>query len=319
MSTSPAHCVFHAFTPIHSYQISENKSPVFYEDYQMLCHFTIMCQAARRYNITLYAVSYMINHLHKFEMARSRNSFTGFMRFTNSLFTRQYNMWANHRGNIFRQREEFACKRGGKAFRSCHNYIANNAPEKRLCDKALQYRWNFLAYSLSDHPFSDSIVNSRRSAQMVVCMSRVKRSFENGGYLPMRVLEHFKEILSPNEWEQLIDYTIITYNAIDFNATAAYYGSMENMLTAPDNNLGGEYEIKEEHEDHLAYYKMIDLVHNRHPVCNPFSMSKREKEALVLEINDNIRAPFTYMARFLQMPYEDVKRIIRSRWQMANI
>ena len=55
---------FKTGTPVHIYQRSADWGVIFYDDIHILSHFTILCTTARKYGVKIYAICYMLNHLH---------------------------------------------------------------------------------------------------------------------------------------------------------------------------------------------------------------------------------------------------------------
>ena len=164
--------------------------------------------------------------------------------------------------NIPRQRKQFprtdhlnillphrfgcAPKRDDKKARSAIAYSYNNAPERKLCNRAVGYQWNLLAYASNDHPFSDPIDLTARTNAMRKAMSTVKTFHQGGHYLGYAVLGRIFMGLTRKETLQLTDFIISTYCNVDFERAVGYYGSLDKMILAIDSNTGSEHDIKEE-------------------------------------------------------------------------
>ena len=52
---------------------------------------------------------------------------------------------------------------GEKSIKTSYSYVYNNPVEKKLAAVSQNYRWTFLAYAASDHPFSEKIVLRKAS------------------------------------------------------------------------------------------------------------------------------------------------------------
>ena len=58
--------------------------------------------------------------------------------------------------------------------------------------------------------------------------------------------------LSFSEIKQLTDYTVSSYNCIDYHSLGSYYEDFQTMLTAIHSNTGSEYDIKESPENGIV-------------------------------------------------------------------
>ncbi len=305
--------LFVADTPLHTCQITIDKAPLFYDDVIILSHFTILCTNALRYSIRVYALCYMLTHLHKLCESQSIESLRIFLGNTSSAFAHEYNAWFQREGAVFAPSEEYVPKNSPKAFRSCHNYIANNAPEKKIVERAVQYQWNLLAYSISDRPFSPKRLEHHHNDRLPIYMRLIRRTYEKGKHLSISRLYLFKSNLTAEHWKRLVDYIIGIYNVIDYGASANYFGGLDNMLTAPDSNMGGEFELPDDRDSYSPYYQMLELVKEEMPLSewNPYRLSDKQVRRWILKINSRVRAGYTYISRFLHVPYDKVKEIIR--------
>ena len=55
---------FKTGTPVHIYQHSADWGVIFYDDIHILSHFTVLSASARKYGVKIYALCYMLNHIH---------------------------------------------------------------------------------------------------------------------------------------------------------------------------------------------------------------------------------------------------------------
>ena len=68
-------------------------------------------------------------------------------------YAREFNQSVSLAGRLLKKNFGSAPKRDDKAVRTAINYVGNNPVEKRLCVCPEEYRWNFIAYGNSRHPF----------------------------------------------------------------------------------------------------------------------------------------------------------------------
>lgn len=299
----------------HIYQISEDKGIVFYGDEDMLVLYTIQSVMSRRFGITVYAASYMLNHIHQLSAAHTGTDLSAYVGKVTSLFSTEYNKAMGRSGQLFRARYGSAPKEGGKKFRSCFNYIANNAPEKKICKRAVEYRWNFLAYAVSDCPFSVPFQKSRASKKMRLAVDIVIDYFRKGHYLNYSVIGKLKGMLSKNEWQQLIDIIIVTYRFIRYDLCAEYFNGIENMLKAPETNLGEDREIAEEYgsSTYAPYYKMIKELYSKGYTAgkrSPFMIPTWDRNRIISEFGQKRMGSYNQISRLFHLSVEEVKEII---------
>ena len=126
-----------------------------------------------------------------------------------SVFVKEYNSSIGRKGGLFRKRFGSAPKIGNKKIRTAISYLFNNPVEKYLCTSAEDYRWNFLAYSISDHPFSKMIPPRKMSRALKRAMSVVDSARESDNYLKINFLRRVFSKISDDEAEYLTDYIIV--------------------------------------------------------------------------------------------------------------
>ena len=125
------------------------------------------------------------------------------------------------------------------------NLLGNNPIEKNICNDVKDYRWNFLAYPVSDHPFSEKIILSKASLPLRKALKEVDRLAALNLPLKYVHLRRMLKKLSEREIEQFVDYVIKAYCPFDYNEMISYYGSYENMIAAMNSNTGSEHDIRE--------------------------------------------------------------------------
>ena len=299
----------------HIYQISEDKGIIFYGDEDLLVLYTIQSVMSKRFGITVYALCYMLNHIHQLSAAHAGRDLSAYVGKVTSLFSTEYNKFMGRSGQLFRSRFGSAPKEGGKKFRSCHNYIANNAPEKKICKRAIEYRWNFLAYAVSDFPFSVPYQKAKASRKMRLAVSIVDDHFDKGHYLGHPVIDKLKGMLNQCEWQQLIDIIITKYRFIRYDLSAGYFGGFENMVKAPETNLGEDREIAEDFGSatYIPYYKMIKRLYDlgyKGGMRSPFKLPPSKRNEIIAEFSCRKLGNYTQIARLFHIDIEEVKEIV---------
>lgn len=66
----------------------------------------------------------------------------------------------------------------------------HNSVERHLCTKTEEYRWDFVAYAVTNHPFSDPLVVRRASYAMKKALSVVKARYAEGKYLKYKLIQN---------------------------------------------------------------------------------------------------------------------------------
>lgn len=242
----------------HVYQITADRGICFYTAADCLVWFSLMCVLAERYGIRILAVCIMLNHYHIELHAPSPEALSSFMRDLNALFTRLYNRRYGTTGPLFSNKFKNAGKYKEQKIRENFLYICNNPVVKCAVPRAAQYRWNFLAYMQSAHPFSSQgdISSDERMGQ-VMSMVRTRRSA--GRPLDYAFFDGIYSQLSDSEKKQMLDYIIAQYNVIDYAAVKRMWGSFEQLNQVLLTVRGAEYDIEDDtaQEDYRHYYKMI--------------------------------------------------------------
>ena len=293
--------VFVPGIPVHIYKASSDFGIIFYTDIDMLMLYSIEATLALKYGITIISACYMFNHIHRCEIAPTKDSMTEYEGETASLFSRLYNQDKSRAGKLWLSPFGSAIKRDGKNVRACINYIHNNAPEKKLCTRAVQYKWDFLAYAADSHPFSKKYVQRDATKKMKQCVQSVRMQAQKGNHLDYLFLKKAKLSLDKTEWLQLIDIIITSYHLVNYAVAAKYFGSMKNLMTAPDDNTGKEFDIKEDFgsSSFLPYCRMFNLVINKgYDDFSPYRLTEEEKGVLY-RLFRSAGVPFEHITRFL--------------------
>lgn len=230
----------------HIYQRTRNRFNIFYDIEDYIVYYTIFSIAARQYKIIVLGLCLMYDHIHMLIKTNDKVSMSEFVRQVTSMFAREQNNDVGRKGSLFEARFGSAPKRGNKLVRTAISYLFNNPVERYLCNRAEEYKWNFLAYAESDHAFSEpfKIIHASRDLQRALKEVNIAESEDR--HLRYCQVKRLLQKLKYNEQMQLVDHIINKFNSIHYEESIRYYGSFENMLTAINSNTGSEYDIKED-------------------------------------------------------------------------
>ena len=230
----------------HVYQRTAKRHNIFYCDADYLVYFTIFCIWARKLKINILGLCLMIDHLHMLIQGRTKETVSRFISTVTKIFIHEYNSAIGRSGSLFEKRFGSATKQGRKKLVTTIVYIGNNPVEKKLCMRAEQYRWNFIAYLDSANPFSEKIKLRTASFRLRRSMKIVDWQHKQGRHLNYSLLRILFSGLNRKEHSQLTDYIIGKYNVLDKESLVWIFGSYENMLKAIHSTTGSEYDIKED-------------------------------------------------------------------------
>ena len=241
----------------HIYQRARSGFVVFYSVKDSLVFFTIFSFTATKYKIRVLGLCLMYNHIHVLIEAENHEIVARFVQEFSSKFSKAYNARHALKGRLFTT-FGLSNKRGDKQIRTSLAYLYNNPVEDRICKRAEEWNWSFLAYADSDHPYSEKLVLREASIGMRKAARTVRTLHAHQRPLAYEVLDNLFKPLNINEKMQLIDFIVREYSVIDFKKAISYYGSHRNMLTAFSSNTGSEYDIREPHDPYsgAAYRNM---------------------------------------------------------------
>lgn len=230
----------------HCYQRSANGGLLFYSQSDYLVWFTIVCLAATRHRVKILALCPMPDHTHLSVIADSVRDLSSFMGDINRSFSHEQNKLCHTKGSWFKTPFGSVPKKGAKFGRSNLLYVGNNPVERKLASYADEYRWTFVAYAHSDHPFSDKLIIRNCSRHMRNAIREVRAQYRSGKPMNHCVLKRITRMLAESEKRQLIDYIVSTYNVISYDDTLSYFdGSYGHFLTALHSTTTREYDMKE--------------------------------------------------------------------------
>ena len=230
----------------HVYQRTFNRFNIFYDLADFLVYYTIFCTFARQADIVVWGLCIMIDHIHSLIQADSLKTLSEFMSRTTSVFARVYNKERRRHGPLFEERFGSAPKADLKRLISSIIYLANNPVERRICTKAEEYRWNFIAYIDSDHPFSEKFHVKDLSKILKRALRCVDWHARQGNYLTYSVIDSLYQRLQGREKDILTDYVISRYNVIDYERVMQHFDSYDRLLTAIHSTTGSEYDLNED-------------------------------------------------------------------------
>lgn len=102
-------------------------------------------------------------------------------------------------GHLFQSPFGSAPKIGNKKIRTSIAYLYNNPVERNIHQEAIKWRWNFLAYAFSDHPFSEKLSRRVASTKMRKNLKEIEGCCSRGSYLRYPQLHRMFDGLSPEE------------------------------------------------------------------------------------------------------------------------
>ena len=288
----------------HCYQRTVNRGLLFYSVTDFLVLFTIVCVNAVRFGIKVYALCFMPDHIHGSYSTFNKRDLSGFVRCYTSEYATSFNAVCHRAGPLFACRFGSAPKIGDKKARTNIVYVNNNPVERRITKKAEDYRWNFLAYATSDHPYSEPIINRLISKNMKQAMAAVKNLHSKGLPVKHTFLKHWFGRLNKKESKQFADFIINTYNIIDYKEAARFFGGFDNMLTALHSTTGSEYDLNEisEGRDDSCFSKMGSLLLNNglvNDIHEIVAMSSDGKMNLLRFLSGKTEATQAQIAKFL--------------------
>lgn len=248
----------------HIYQRTINRFNIFYDLEDYLVYYTIFSIAARQYGVIVLGLCLMFDHIHMLIKTDARIRMSEFVRQVTCMFAREQNNEVGRKGSLFQARFGSAPKRGLKLLRTAIAYLFNNPVEKRLCNRAEEYRWNFLAYASSPHPFSDPLIIGQASLSLKRAVKEVDLAESEDRHLRYGQLKRLLSKLDERERMQLVDHIISIYNPFDYDEMIRCYGNYDDMLTAINSNTGSEYDIKEDRYrfSDIEYVRMGEILHD---------------------------------------------------------
>ena len=289
----------------HVYQRTLNRFNIFYDLHDYLVYFTIFCTVASKYGICVYSLCLMIDHIHSLIASDTKDTLSRFISNVTSVFVKEYNSSVGRTGPLFEGRFGSAPKTDRKKLVSAIIYLANNPVEKKLCSKAEKYRWNFIAYMDSSHPFSDPIIKYKASVRLRKAMAEVSSCVAKGQYLNYARLRRMMDDLSVLEKNQLVDYIISSYNVINYKKVSLYFESYNQMLVSIHSTTGSEYDLIEtvdRFSDGVYRDMIVEMKkYTGTSVKDIIMFSNEDKRKLADELHRKTEATDRQIAKFLHI------------------
>ncbi len=241
---------------LHVYQNTVGGALLFYSPIDYLVFYSVFSVCVRQFRVKILGLCLMVDHIHVLFAETDLPRIRRFMQSCTSRYSRSFNNSLGKGGPLFNEGFGRAAKRGMKKIRTAIAYLYNNPVEKKLCSRVEEYRWNFLAFATSDHPFSERIQRKHSRKFFRKALAEIDSIRAADSPLNETCLKRIIQPLTPSEREQLYDYIIFKYSAIDYKSVIAFYGDYERMILAINSNTGSEYDIHENTfggSDHIFY------------------------------------------------------------------
>ena len=292
----------------HVYQITADRGICFYTTADCIVWFTLLCVLAQRFHVRILSVCIMLNHFHIQLKAPSAGVLSAFMRDLTALYTRMYNRQYGISGPLVGGQFKNSAKQKAQKVRENYIYICNNPVVKHAVLRAEQYRWNFLAYMNSSHPFSDEILPGTESELLLQVLSNVRTRKNSGRPVDYLFFGGAYSRLDERERRQVIDYIISEYNVLDYETVRREWGEYENVCRVLSTVAGTEYDIAEEKvtEDYRHYYRMIRLAAREGYDLSAMRLTGIGLDALnrlACIFREEAGATGTEIAKFLHAPF----------------
>ena len=245
----------------HIFQITVDRGLLFYTDVDCIVFFSILCYAAVKYRVRITACCIMLNHFHIQARFRTAEDMELFVNELTSIFAVMYNRRYHRKGQLFKKSYGSSPKRQEADIDNNYIYICNNPIPKSAVEKAVDYRWNFIAYMDSTHPFSKALDRTGMSEALRRSLSIIEKRHSEGKYLSYRIIDKVFSPLTAEERAQIVDYTISIYNVIDYSRTRSKWGTCEKLSEVLALLKGSEYDMEEDYsmEDYRHYYQMNEV------------------------------------------------------------
>ena len=290
----------------HCYQRTKDRVVIFYSVSDYLVYFTLYCVLATKYGVKVLALAIMPDHIHDSVIVPCLDVLAGFKKELNTRFSKINRLVCHNDDTLFEEPYGSAPKYTEKSIRSNLIYVGNNPVERRLSKKAEEYRWSFVAYAVDDHPFSDKMVLRQARCALRDAVKEVKYCRNNGKPLAYKQLQRMFRRLDKRESQQLVDYIIVQYSVIDYQAAVSYFDSYDNMLLAMHSTTGSEHDIKEESigRSDAHYFRMTSLLMKHYGLKDIHDIlafdDKRKWEALEY-VSKELGVPIKQAAAFLRI------------------
>lgn len=277
---------------------------MFYSVTDHLVYFTSYCIHADRYGVKVLGLCQMPDHIHDSLIVRDVDQLAAFKREHNAFFANAQNEICGVKGNLFEHPFGSAVKVGAKKARTNLIYVGNNPVERRLVQKAEEYRWNYVAYADSKNPFSEKLVLRNSSWAMRNAVKVVRNQRKKCLPMTYRLLFRLFNTLNNNEKQQLTDYIVCLYNIIDYSGALEFFdGSYEHFITALHSTTGSEYDLNEVFvgRSDACYNLFSSIVLKEYGLTDIHELFKEDKERMYLLLKSKTGAPGRQIKKYLRI------------------
>ena len=285
----------------------KDRGVLFYTFSDHLVYFTQYCVMARKYGIRVLALCQMSDHIHDSVIADCKKDLDLFKQESLSWFALRRNGRCGVKGAVFECSYGSAPKIGDKNVRTNLIYVGNNPVERKLVSVAEKYQWNYLAYAVSDHPFSEKLVVRNVSWPLRKAVMEVKAQAQASRPMNYVMTDRLFAPLDRKERLQLVDFIITTYNVIDYEETIGYFDTYDKMLIAMHATTGSEHDLNEVFigKSDAHYNRMSSILLREGTVKDIhdiLTLSVDRKFELFLFLQRETEATPEQIAAFLHMP-----------------
>ena len=285
----------------HLYLKALNGNVLFYRTEDYIFFVTLLFTISRKYGIKVEALCIMFNHVHIFVKTVDESVFRAFCRDLQSQFSIGYNKEYHLKGRVM-MRSGYAPKVSKKSILSCLIYIVNNPVAGHLSKKAIDYKWNLLAYFRSSYPFSEKLVKRSSRLRLREAAWIVDCCFRKGAALNYAIQNKIFRDLKSKEKLTVTDYIVSLYNPIDKEAFLARFDDWETALLAIDSTTGSDHDIQEVWDDHSVYLRMLRLCLSRGIQPWRFNeMETKERQRLAKVLSGIQGSTPEHIRRFLHL------------------
>ncbi len=296
----------------HIYQRTLDGVVLFYDREDYLLFYMIASVVAKKYNVRIFQICLMVDHIHLLVHTESLEALADFMRDFSSIFVKEYNSSVGRHGQLLYKSYGSAPKKGDKKTRSTIVYIGNNPVEKKICVSPEEYRWGFLRYMTSRNPFSVNLPVKQYSRALSRAIKTVNAVSKSGGYLSYIQMCHMFSTLRGFEKEILTDHIISLYFPFDADGLLSHYENYEQMIQAMRSTTGSEYDIKELRfvGSDLIYHEMCDFLQKElgiSPVRKVIVFTEERKLQVASLLRTHTGASPYEIAKFLHLRWSAAK------------
>lgn len=293
----------------HVYQRTSDGGLLFYSHTDYLVFYTIFCFAARKKKVVILGLCQMPDHIHAIVHVKSVEQLSDFVGCYTRLFSLEINGTTGKTGKVFEHNFGRAGKFGPKKIRTTLAYLYNNPVERKLCSRAEEYRWNYLAYATQPHPFSGAIKLSKARKIYREALAMVTGLHNRGNYLRHATIGIIFSKLTDDEKLRLIDEIISIWSVVDYELLLSYYGTYENVITAFSSNTGSEYDIAESFEPYSdsVYSKISSFLVREGLVQSPrdvVSMDAERKFDIIALVQKRFMIPPRQIAKYFHVEFK---------------